>query len=287
MLEYGWIKIHRKLVDWEWYDDDKAFRLFLHLLLTCNYEEKKWRGKVINPGERVTSYPKLSEELGWSVQQIRTALNKLKSTGELTVKTSNKYSLIEIKNWERYQDINSQVNSQATVKQQSNNTNVRKIRNKEEYKTFKKPTIEEVSAYVAKKGYGVDPEKFWDSNEARGWMLGKQKMKDWRAAVRTWERNRKKWGQQNSAPKRHKYQDFFDLLAAYVPRGTMNQMEKVEGEWQYRKEAFFEDINIVDLYLNFEQAIKDNDDWPITKKCIEHMNNPRLIEFLKTNVWKK
>ena len=52
---------------------------------------------------------------------------------------------------------------------------------------FKPPTLDEVTAYCRERGNGVDPQRFIDFYEARGWMLGKNKMKDWKAAVRTWE----------------------------------------------------------------------------------------------------
>ncbi len=54
-------------------------------------------------------------------------------------------------------------------------------------KIFKPPTLEEVRGYCQERGNSVDPERFLDYYEARGWMLNKTKMKDWKAAVRTWE----------------------------------------------------------------------------------------------------
>ena len=50
----GWIKLHRKILDWEWYDDINTKVLFLHLLLTANHEEQKWRGKIIERGQLIT-----------------------------------------------------------------------------------------------------------------------------------------------------------------------------------------------------------------------------------------
>ena len=54
---------------------------------------------------------------------------------------------------------------------------------------FKKPTISEIQAYCKERNNSVDPEQFFDFYECKGWMVGKNKMKDWKAAVRTWERN--------------------------------------------------------------------------------------------------
>lgn len=60
---------------------------------------------------------------------------------------------------------------------------------KEKNKIFQKPTIEEVNAYCQERNNGVDAQKFFDYYTANGWKVGKNSMKDWRAAVRTWERS--------------------------------------------------------------------------------------------------
>lgn len=57
---------------------------------------------------------------------------------------------------------------------------------------FVKPTIEEIEAYSTEIGAGIDAEQFFYWYEAKGWMIGKNKMKDWKAAVRTWKRKNKK-----------------------------------------------------------------------------------------------
>jgi hypothetical protein len=62
-----------------------------------------------------------------------------------------------------------------------------------EQSRFTPPTLIEVSEYITRMKYGLDPQEFMDANEARGWMIGKAKMKDWQAVVRTFERNRLKW----------------------------------------------------------------------------------------------
>ena len=53
---------------------------------------------------------------------------------------------------------------------------------------FVAPSPQEVKDYISEKGYTVDAQRFIDFYEAKGWMIGKNKMKDWRAAVRTWAR---------------------------------------------------------------------------------------------------
>jgi len=58
-------------------------------------------------------------------------------------------------------------------------------------KAFKPPSVAEVSEYCASRSNGVDPERFVDFYQAKGWMVGKSKMLDWKASVRTWESKNK------------------------------------------------------------------------------------------------
>lgn len=99
----GWIKLHRKMINWEWYNDINVKVVFLHLLLTANHEDKKWQGIEIKRGQKITSLSHLAEETKLSVKQIRNVLNKLKSTGEITIKGTNKYTIITIVKYNDYQ----------------------------------------------------------------------------------------------------------------------------------------------------------------------------------------
>lgn len=97
------IKLHRKLNNWEWINDPNVFCLFIHILLNANYEDKKWKGNDIKRGQFLTSLDRLSEITGLSKQQTRTALEKLKSTNEITCTTTNKFTIIEVVNYNVYQ----------------------------------------------------------------------------------------------------------------------------------------------------------------------------------------
>lgn len=72
----GFVAIPRGLTDWEWYSEPNTARLFIHLLLTSNWQEKQWQGITIHPGELVTSRAKLAKQLRMSEQSVRTALMK-------------------------------------------------------------------------------------------------------------------------------------------------------------------------------------------------------------------
>lgn len=56
---------------------------------------------------------------------------------------------------------------------------------------FQKPSLEEIRSYCLERGNKVDPEQFFNFYESKGWMVGKSPMKDWRAAIRTWEKREK------------------------------------------------------------------------------------------------
>ena len=100
----GYIKLHRKIVDWEWYDDLPVFRLFIHLLLKANHEDRKWRGSTVKRGSCITSYATLMNETKLSKKQIERALKKLQETGEVEKVTNSQNTLIIITNYNLYQD---------------------------------------------------------------------------------------------------------------------------------------------------------------------------------------
>ena len=100
----GWLKLFRCFTEWEWYSDTNTVRLFLHLLLRVNYRERRWKGIVIPRGSMVTSLAALAAETTLSVQNVRTCLAHLKSTGEIRVETTPCYTLITVNSYARYQD---------------------------------------------------------------------------------------------------------------------------------------------------------------------------------------
>ena len=108
-----WIKLDRNILEWGWYKDANTARLFIHLLLKANIKDAVFMGVRIKRGELATSQPNLAEELDLSVFNVRTAIKHLKATGEITVRTTPKFSVISIVNYERYQE-NPQSNAQAT-----------------------------------------------------------------------------------------------------------------------------------------------------------------------------
>jgi hypothetical protein len=181
----GFIKLHKELVDWEWYSDIKVSRLFIHLLLIVNWKDKQWRGIQVKRGSVITSYSHLAQETNLSVRSIRTALNKLKNTQELTVKTTNKYSLLTIVNYSSYQSTDKQDDKQDDKEKTIKGQQPKKDKN---IKKFIVPTQKDVLHYMTEKGFPNQAGRFCDFYESKGWMIGKNKMKDWKSAVRNWNR---------------------------------------------------------------------------------------------------
>ncbi len=136
LKEIGFLKLDRKIMSWRWYKNTNTFRLFIHLLLCANFEKGEFEEHTIERGQVVTGLYALSCATGLSVQAIRTALKHLKSTNDITIKTTTKYSIITIVNYEYFQDATSTLtneeqtsNKQATNEQQQYKNNKKNKKN--------------------------------------------------------------------------------------------------------------------------------------------------------------
>lgn len=105
MLTGGYITIHRKITEWSWYKNTATKCVFLHLLLTSNYEPKQFENIVVQRGQRIASFGTLAQETGLSIRQVRTAIEHLKSSGEVTSKSNNKYTVFSVVNYDSYQNV--------------------------------------------------------------------------------------------------------------------------------------------------------------------------------------
>jgi hypothetical protein len=121
----GWVSIHRKITQWQWYSDANTARVFIHLLIMANHTDGFYQGYPVKRSQRVTSPDKLAIELGLSRQKVRTALDKLVSTNEITIKATTKFSVITIEKYDFYQQeqktLTNKTTSKSTNKQPSNN----------------------------------------------------------------------------------------------------------------------------------------------------------------------
>jgi biotin operon repressor len=220
----GYVLFHRQIVDWEWYTDVNTKALFIHLVVTANFKDTRFLGKKIRRGQIVTSLPKLAEETGLSIQNVRTAIKHLISTGEITDESKRGYRIITVVKYDDYQiptdklTVDQQTtNRQLTDDQQHQNkgNNVNK-RNKEN-QMHMPPSLDEVKKYIEETGSKIDPVHFYNYNEERGWTLKSgQKIKNWKLTIQRWE-EREKDGHGQSGRDDKKQDDVIARISARIP----------------------------------------------------------------------
>ena len=104
-----YVKISRKIIDWEWYTDINTKVLFLHILLKANWKPSRFQGTEVPRGSLVTSQQNMAAETGLTIKNVRTALKHLENTGEVAVSRHPKFSVITVKNYNQYQSSGSQM----------------------------------------------------------------------------------------------------------------------------------------------------------------------------------
>ena len=127
----SYIKLDRKITEWEWFTDGNTLKLWIYLLANAQYKDTKFKGIEIKRGQIITGRKKLAECLGMSERQIRSCLNHLKKTQEVTIKATNRFTLITIVKYDFYQGGGDDSDQQATNKRPTSDHNTRNIRRKE------------------------------------------------------------------------------------------------------------------------------------------------------------
>ena len=219
-----WIKLHRSMEHSLAMSDDWLCRLWMACLLKANWRVGYFKGEAIQPGEFAFSYRLWCESLRVSRSKLVRGLKKLESAGQVRVKAGHHFSTVTICNWSTYQNDKIESGTPAerkpTHEPYANRTQTvrkptpieevkegKKERRKEKrdadaslsssdsavpVKRFEKPGADELAEYCQPRG--VDPVVFFDFYESKGWRIGNAAMKDWRAAVRTWEKRNREGG---------------------------------------------------------------------------------------------
>lgn len=207
MNSKGFMRLHRQLLDWEWFDNSQMVHVWIYFLLKANYQDSKWHGIDIPRGSFITSLDTICKDTGLSLQNVRTCMNKLKSTGEITTQSTNKYSVITICKYETYNlqesDVNKQDNKQTNIQSTSNQQAVNKQlttdKERKEIEELKKENErlkEELANASKKKEISSDLETEFDNfrkkykqygGQARGLQTElenlKKKHKDWKEII--------------------------------------------------------------------------------------------------------
>lgn len=100
----GFIKLSRRLTDWEWYDDPNVLTVWIHCLLSANWKDNRYHGEVIPRGSFITSYARFAQECGLSVGTVRRCFEKLKSTGEINLQVTHRGTRVKVLNYAVFQD---------------------------------------------------------------------------------------------------------------------------------------------------------------------------------------
>lgn len=162
----GFILLHRQIIQWEWYQTPNTFRLFVHCLLMANFTDGRFEGKEIKRGQFVTSIDHLSKETKLSVKEVRTALNHLIGTGELASESCNRYRIITVVQYDKYQSEGKQTGRQGASEGQAKG----------------KPGASEGQQYNNKNngtmGKGNNPLPFMCEDEAHGIQLEQNRVLD-------------------------------------------------------------------------------------------------------------
>lgn len=152
--ENEYVKIFRKLINWEWFTDVNTCHLFVYCLLKANWKDGSWKGIAYKRGQFITSLETMSQETGLSVRKVRTALKHLILTNEVTNQVTSNYRLISVVNYDLYQSkrqTERQGDDKAATKQrQSDDNSIRNIKNNKEVEEYNmaSPEDEDEEGYV-------------------------------------------------------------------------------------------------------------------------------------------
>lgn len=189
-MDKGWIKLHRKILDCSIWNSREPFdkrSAWIDILLSASHKDLNLMIGGINEkiprGSFMFSIEKLCDRWGWSRNRVKRFLALLEREQMIETKRTNKGTLISVLNYNAFQSV-EEVTEKETEISDAHETAKKVAR-------FIPPTVDEVQAYCEERKNGVDARCFVDFYESKNWVVGKAKMKNWKAAVRTWERNRR------------------------------------------------------------------------------------------------
>lgn len=100
----NYIKLSRSILEWEWWSDINTYRVFTYMLLKANWKDTSYKGTTVPRGSFVSSLSSLSNDTNLTIDEVRTALKHLRSTGEITSTSHGKSTIFTVNNYDVYQD---------------------------------------------------------------------------------------------------------------------------------------------------------------------------------------
>ncbi len=204
-MKDGWIKLHRRLLDNPRVTDPEWLSVWVYLLLSATYQPRKMNfdGKIVvlQPGQLITGRHAIANATGVSSAKVYRVLETLKIEQQIEQQAGIKGSMFTVLKWKDYQETEQQtehgLSSNRAATEQRLSTNKKEITEEiKEQKNRKhihvpcaKPELSEVEVYAGEIGLPVtEAARFIDYYTGNGWMVGRNRMKDWRATLRNWKR---------------------------------------------------------------------------------------------------
>jgi hypothetical protein len=189
----GWIKIHRSITNHWLYSEKRVYsklEAWYDMLIAVNYSDSKTliKGKLyeVKRGQSIMSLDSWAKRWSWDKSKVRRFLNTLQNDNMIELKSDTITTQLTICNYESYQGERNTDETPVKRKRNADETQTTLIEERKEEKKFIIPTFNDVLEYCMQNNLDVDGYKFINFYESKGWMVGKNKMKDWKAAVRTW-----------------------------------------------------------------------------------------------------
>lgn len=208
--ENGFIKISRQILEWKYVQNPNALALWIQLLLMANWKDGYFMGTTVPRGSLATSIQSLASKTGMHPNTVRKWLKKFENENQISTKSTNRFTLISISNYNTFQAFDEGGYVKRNVKQDvkpdvkqsvkqdgkqrvdnRRSKEYKKERIKEESIEKKIPTLPEVVEFFESNSFVAKPQKFFDYYSARGW----KDVNDWQALARYWESNEYKQNQ--------------------------------------------------------------------------------------------
>ena len=210
----GFIKLSRRLTEWEWADDPSMLAVWVHCLLSANWKDYRYHGQTIPRGSFITSYKAFADRCGLSVSTVRRCFEKLQSTGEIDRQVTHRGTLIKVRKYAVFQDSENlsphagehlgehsgEQTGEHTGEQQEKKRRSKERKNNRERVEKEKTapqdqneqstahTLENIISFVDSEGLNIDPDRFFMYYERKNW----QGVTDWKARAKAWNRRERK-----------------------------------------------------------------------------------------------
>lgn len=233
-MNEGWVKLHRAVCESAVFEDAEILRLWIYILVNAAHKDHDtiYQGKIVHikKGEFVTGRKILAREFKLSESKIYRMLNTLAELGNIEIKSNNKFSLVTVVNWAKYQDDSENLNNKRTAnEQQLNNkrtTDEQQTNTTEEWKEWKEciewkedvdvrtreddfippstPTLHDIRNFCIDRDSIIDPARFYNYYSRVGW----DKCGDWQIKIEEWENNSFANGDRERVEKLKNYRSF-------------------------------------------------------------------------------